>query len=131
MILRPLPFCLSFCLLGLACISPARAERINGPTMNACLLQEAGGQRLRNLCDFQINITFCQVKRDSDDCAAGRIGGTTMAARSSRYLLDDVLQTHYLVCRAPYQASPADTRWLNAGLQGRCQASRAPKAKRP
>ncbi|OZI77739.1 hypothetical protein [Bordetella genomosp. 12] len=123
---------LLFCLLPCLLAQPALAARsdalVHGAAVNPCLVSEAAGQhgqRLRNLCTFRINITFCQIKRESDDCAAGRIGGTTMAPRSSRSLLDDVLATHYVVCRAPYALPRAAAAWQNGRLVGRCQATRA------
>ncbi len=98
--------------------------------MNQCLVSEAGGQtgrQLRNLCNFRVNITFCQVRRDGDDCAAGRIGATAMAGRSSRSLLEDVIDTHFVVCRDPFRLPAAAAAWRDGRVVGRCQATRAPR----
>lgn len=122
---------LALCFLAFLAL-PASAARpgdvVYGAAVNQCLVSEPGGQtgqRLRNLCNFRINITFCQVKRDGDDCAAGRIGGTAMAGRSSRSLLEDVVDTHYVVCRDPFHVPVAAAAWQDGRVLGRCQATRA------
>ncbi|AIT25724.1 hypothetical protein [Bordetella holmesii] len=120
------------CLLVFALARPTLAappsDIVYGAAVTQCLVSEPAGpsvKRLHNLCTFRINITFCQIKRDGDDCAAGHISGTTMGAKTSRSLLEDVIDTHYVVCRDPFYLPQNAAAWKDGHLLGRCQASRS------
>lgn len=101
---------------------------VYGAAVSQCLAMESGGKtgkQMRNMCDFRINVSFCQAKQTDNECAQGQIGNTSMAPHESRYLLDEVVQTYFVACRDPYYVSPGAARWDNSMVVGRCQASRA------
>lgn len=94
--------------------------------VNHCLLTEpnpsrATKNRWRNQCQFKINITFCTIKSNRDECQMRLAGGAGLEPGGTQYLLNDERTSVYIACKDPYYLPSTKLTWSGASFQGKCQ----------
>lgn len=97
--------------------------------VNNCLVTEPnpaikGTSRWRNQCGFKINITFCSIRNNRNECAMRLTGGSSLEAGATAYLLRDERSNMYIACQDPYYIPSSKLTWSGERFSGRCQKNR-------